>query len=68
MFHLSPLRGHFDLEKRDIYQDKALLLRYKWSIPVLADEKITTELKWPFEQFELDTWLASMLVGEQGAQ
>lgn len=50
------------VSKVDIYQDKALLIKYRTRIPVLkeeggAEESESRELGWPFNLETLREWL-----------
>ena len=46
----------FDVEKKDIYLDKGLLIKYKLTIPVVQDEKSRRELYWPFDLSSFESW------------
>lgn len=50
--------GHCTVDKKDIYQDKGLLIKYRYSIPVLQHLDSGAELSWPFNADDLQRWLA----------
>jgi len=58
---LEQIKLEFPLavDKIDIYQDKALLIKYRVRIPVLKDENTESELGWPFTLGSLRHWLSS---------
>jgi len=45
------------LDKQDIYRDKGLLIKYRYTIPVLKELQTGKELAWPFDATELRNWL-----------
>jgi hypothetical protein len=50
----------FRLDKKDIYRDKALLIKYRYAIPVLCEVTVDGELRelyWPFDTESLQRWL-----------
>lgn len=54
-------RFQFDVEKKDIYTDKALLIKYKFTIPVLKHSDSEKEIGWPFNAEELADWLSELV-------
>ncbi len=51
---------YFDVKKVDIYRDKSLLVKYKFSIPVVKDASSSSELAWPFTAIKFKQWLAEL--------
>ena len=44
------------INKKDIYSDKGLLIKYKLHIPVLQDTVSGKELPWPFDIQMFERW------------
>ncbi|MFT7560903.1 MAG: hypothetical protein ACI93R_002826 [Flavobacteriales bacterium] len=57
----SLFYSKIDLEKKDIYLDKALLIKYKVHIPVLYAQNTSSELYWPFDLVCLESWLEKQI-------
>lgn len=49
-----------DVTKKNIYEDKSLLVKYKFNIPVLKKIGLSRELKWPFDRAQLIAWLKEL--------
>lgn len=47
----------FNLEKKNIYLDKSLLVKYRHSIPVIQDASSQETLYWPFSEQDFCTWI-----------
>lgn len=47
------------IEKKNIYTDKGLLIKYRYTIPVLHILGTDAELNWPFDELILSQWLES---------
>lgn len=58
----SVVIENISVEKKDIYTDKSLLLKYKLDIPVLRCDRSGEELKWPFDRASLDEWISCLAV------
>lgn len=52
--------GTSTLEHKDITGDKSLLVKYRLKIPVLANANNKNELCWPFDEQELENYLAEL--------
>lgn len=49
----------FEIMKKNIYSDKGLLIKYRFTIPVVREASLGTELNWPFSETEFRHWLAA---------
>ncbi|WP_370978695.1 glutaredoxin family protein [Agaribacterium sp. ZY112] len=52
------LSSRFRVIKKDITNDKSLMVKYAHRIPVL--EAGASELAWPFDQLELAQWVSQL--------
>lgn len=60
LLQASVCAEDFILQKSDIRKDKSLLIKYRYTIPVVAcDER---ELAWPFDREKFEAWFVSLNV------